>query len=88
VVEANENDLRVGDLVRVSRTAPPRISDVVDGPALIVDRDLGGWFRVRWLQPPDGLYLPDGLDRWFPPSKLVVISRAYEKKQEISKKTT
>ena len=89
MVEANENDLRVGDLVRVSRThALPRTHNVATGPALIVDRDLGGWFRVRWLQPPDGLYLPDGLDRWFPPSKLVVISRAYEKKQEISKKTT
>ena len=86
MVEENENDLRVGDLVRVSRVRCT--SAAPTGPALIVDRDLGGWFRVRWLQPPDGLYLPDGLDRWFPPSKLVVISRAYEKKQEISKKTT
>ena len=83
MVEENENDLRVGDLVRVDSP-----SGLMGGPALLVDRDLDGWFRVRWLQPPDGLYLPDGLDRWFPPSKLVVISRAYEKKQEISKKTT
>ena len=87
MVEENENDLRVGDLVRVDRTrAAMRTAPAV--PALVVDRDLGGWFRVRWLQPPDGMYLPDGLDRWFPPSKLVMISRACKKKQEISKKTT
>ncbi|MZH01825.1 MAG: hypothetical protein F3745_00030 [Nitrospinae bacterium] len=72
-------------MVRVSR-ASHVLEGAPTGPALIVDRDLDGWFRVRWLQPPDGLYLPDGLDRWMPPSKLVMISRACEKDEESFKK--
>ena len=76
MVKENENDLRLGDLVRVTATR----QKVTESPALIVDRDIDGWLRVKWLQPPQGL---DGLDRWFPPSKLIMISRACEKKQEI-----
>ena len=73
----------VGDLVRVIAPGhdPP-------GPALVVEKDKGGWYRIRWLQPPEGLYLPDGYDRWYPAAKLVMISRACEKDEESFKKTT
>ena len=87
MAEANENNLRVGDLVRVSRTGG-RTGRAPTGPALVVDCDRDGWFRIRWLQRPEDIYLPGGLDRWFPPSKLVVISRACEKDEESFKKTT
>ena len=72
----------VGDLVRGIAPGhdPP-------GPALVVEKDKG-WYRVRWLQPPEGLYLPDGYDRWYPSAKLIMISRAYEKDEESFKKTT
>ena len=70
----------VGDLVRVH--SPSREES---GPALVVEKDKG-WYRVRWLQPPEGLYLPDGYDRWYPSAKLIMISRAYEKDEESFKK--
>ena len=87
MAETNEKNLCVGDLVRVSRTRT-KTGEASTGPALIVDRDHGGWFRVRWLQPPEGLYLPDGYDRWFPSAKLIMISRACEKDEESFKKNT
>ncbi len=84
MAETNESNLCIGDLVKVPRGSI-HMNDRNDwGAALVVDRDLDGWLRVRWLQPPDGLArLSDGFDRWFPPNKLVMISRACEKKQEI-----
>lgn len=84
MAKTNESNLRVGDLVKVPRGSI-HMNDRNDwGTALVVDRDLDGWLRVRWLQPPAGIArLSDGYDRWFPPDKLIMISRAYEKKQEI-----
>ena len=73
----------VGDLVRVHSPGHDP-----SGPALVVDKDKGGWYRIRWLQPPEGLYLPDGYDRWYPPAKLIMISRACEKDEESFKKST
>ena len=74
----------VGDLVRLR--AP--FSDEPRGPALVLNVDKGGWYRVRWLQPPESLYLPDGYDRWYPASKIIVISKGYKKDEESFKKTT
>ena len=68
----------VGDLVSIGPTNAPMT-------ALVVAEDDGdsaegyGWVRCRW-SPVDA--------RWLPREKVVVISKAYKKKQEISKKTT
>ena len=62
----------VGDLVRVIAPGhdPP-------GPALVVEKDQGGWLRLKWgLGEPEGY---DGYDRWYPPAKLIMISRACKK---------
>ena len=76
MAKKNESNLCLGDLVRVIDAR----SVVAESPALVVDRDIDGWLRVKWVDPLKSI---DGLDRWFPPSKLVVISSACEKKQEI-----
>jgi len=50
--------------------------------ALVVaedEREGNGWVRCRW-SPVDA--------RWLPREKVVVISKAYKKKQDISNKTT
>ena len=69
----------VGDLVRVIAPGhdPP-------GPALVVEKDQGGWLRLKWgLGQPEGY---DGYDRWYPPAKLIMISRACKKDEESFKK--
>ena len=78
----------VGDLVRVKADSlPPRtgIATTPQGPALVLEKDAAGWLRVKWLTVPES---HDGFDRWFPPAKLVVISRGYEKDEESFKKNT
>ena len=65
----------VGDLVSVERVG-------VLSTALVEREDESegnGWVFCRWT-PVDA--------RWLPREKVVVISKAYKKKQEISKKTT
>ena len=62
----------VGDLVRVEKDGRPTT-------ALVVAEKASGWVRCRW-SPVDAT--------WFPREKVVVISKAYKKKQEISNKTT
>ena len=68
----------VGDLVSIGPANAPIT-------ALVVAEDDGdsaeghGWVWCRWT-PVDA--------RWLPREKVVVISKAYKKKQEISKKTT
>ena len=65
----------VGDLVSVERDGRP-MTALVTGED---EREGNGWVRCRW-SPVDA--------RWLPREKVVVISKAYKKKQEISNKTT
>jgi hypothetical protein len=62
----------VGDLVRVLLGTEPTT-------ALVVAEEASGWVRVR-VSPVDAA--------WLPIEKVVVISKAYKKKQDISNKTT
>ena len=65
----------VGDLVSVEKDGRPTT-------ALVVGEDESegnGWVRCRW-SPVDAT--------WLPREKVVVISKAYKKKQDISNKTT
>jgi len=61
-----------GDLVSVEK-------DGKRTTALVVAEEASGWVRCRW-SPVEAT--------WLPPGKVVVISKAYKKKQDISNKTT
>jgi len=60
----------VGDLVRVTN----RMHDDPEGVALVVEKDAGGWLRLAYPEAEG-----QNFDRWYPPAKLVVISRGYKK---------
>jgi len=75
---------RVGDLVSIPPYpgANARVTALVVAAGqhdLTIEADGSPWLHCRW-SPVDA--------SWVPPEKVVVISRAYKKKQDISNKTT
>ena len=72
----------VGDLVRLR--AP--FSDEPQGPALVINIDKGGWLRLKPVVPSG--HPVDKYERWYPASKVIVISKGCEKDEESFKKTT
>ena len=67
----------VGDLVRIERPDPDEPYDL----AIITMIDRGGWYRLEWPNKQEG-----GAGNWYPPSRIVVISKAYKKDEESFKK--
>ena len=63
----------IGDLVRVIN----RMHDDPKGVALVIEKDVSGWLRLTYPEAEG-----EEWDRWYPPAKLVVISRGCEKEEE------
>ena len=61
---------KVGDLVAIERPDPDESCDA----ALVTKIDQGGWCLLEW---PDGQ--EGGAGNWYPPSRIVMISRACKK---------
>ena len=69
----------VGDLVRIERPDPDESYDL----ALVTKVDGGGWCLLEWADSQEG-----GAGNWYPPSRIVMISKACEKDEESFKKNT
>jgi hypothetical protein len=69
----------VGDLVSIASLPNAPITALVVEEGDTASAEGNGWVRCRWT-PVDA--------RWLPREKVVVISKAYKKKQDISNKTT